>query len=187
MKGTILVTRARRIGIYPGSFNPLHEGHIAFAKKAMQELSLDEVVFLPEAQPRSKHSISPLKKRLRQIQHVIYNERSLSVLTIRDETFSVETTLPELREMFTTEVIYLLVGSDVAKFVHTWPHVDKLCKEVTFVVGLRGDDTQQEVDSLLGSIGARYHIFESDYPHLASSKITGLSRAAGRLLVDFSS
>ncbi|HEU5121705.1 MAG TPA: adenylyltransferase/cytidyltransferase family protein, partial [Candidatus Saccharimonadales bacterium] len=54
----------RRIGIYSGTFDPVHYGHIAFAASAIRACNLDEVVFLPEPQPRYKAGVTDIAHRL---------------------------------------------------------------------------------------------------------------------------
>jgi cytidyltransferase-like protein len=49
----------KHIGIYPGSFDPVHEGHFAFAKAALETGRLDTVIFLPEMKPRGKPQVTP--------------------------------------------------------------------------------------------------------------------------------
>ncbi|CAN5784027.1 nicotinate-nucleotide adenylyltransferase [soil metagenome] len=50
------VTRPRRIGLFGGAFDPVHDAHLALARAAMDQLTLDEVIWIPTGQPWYKNS-----------------------------------------------------------------------------------------------------------------------------------
>ena len=57
----------KRIGIFAGTFDPVHKGHISFALQAIEAAGLDEVVFLPEPRPRHKQSVTDQSHRIAMI------------------------------------------------------------------------------------------------------------------------
>ena len=62
--------RAKRIGIFGGTFNPIHHGHLRAAEEVREALDLERVVFVPSAQPPHKHDhagdpMAPAAERLR--------------------------------------------------------------------------------------------------------------------------
>jgi nicotinate-nucleotide adenylyltransferase len=50
----------KKIGIFAGTFDPIHEGHVAFAQAVLADLSLDKIYFLPERQPRRKTNVGKI-------------------------------------------------------------------------------------------------------------------------------
>ena len=54
-----------RIGVMGGTFNPIHEGHLAMARAAMVSAKLDRVLFLPDSVPPHKTGIAPAEDRWR--------------------------------------------------------------------------------------------------------------------------
>ncbi|HSX00592.1 MAG TPA: adenylyltransferase/cytidyltransferase family protein, partial [Patescibacteria group bacterium] len=82
------------IGIYSGTFDPIHVGHIAFAKEVARELTLDTVIFLPEQRPRGKQRVTDIHHRVELIKQSIQNDNQLQILSLPMQQFTVAETLP---------------------------------------------------------------------------------------------
>lgn len=160
----------KAVGIYSGIFDPIHHGHISFAQKALQELGLDKVYFLPEAKPRRKADASDIRHRLNMVWLALREERGLELLQLEHPTFSVAETLPWLEERFKDAKLHLLMGTDLFKDVHQWPGFEQLKSKVNFVVGQRaGEDSSQ--------IPIDHQPITASLSDLASSNVRGLSQA----------
>lgn len=133
-----------RIGIFPGSFDPIHEGHLAFALKAL-ESGIDTVYFAPEQEPRKKPNVSDINKRKREIDQEIAGKENLRIITLDQKIFSVEETLPELNKLFPKDELFLLVGDDVLSNMNQWEKLEKLSKGVELVVATRSY-SEKEID-----------------------------------------
>ncbi len=72
----------KKIGIYYGSFDPIHHGHLAVARLAGEKLELAEVFLLPNITPSHKPNITPFVHRYLMVKRVLQNEPKLSVLPI---------------------------------------------------------------------------------------------------------
>ncbi len=165
------------IGIFPGTFDPVHEGHIAFALAVARDCGLDEVIFVPEHSPRGKTNVSTLPERITRIEKQIKTHPNLRVAELESRQFTVAETLPELRRLFDGELT-LLIGSDVAAKLHLWPDLDQLLGEVRLAIGLRGEHTADEVRQTLSKLKAGGAIIETPHKQLSSSQIRlKLSRA----------
>lgn len=166
------------VGIYPGSFDPVHEGHLAFARAALSAGELDEVVFLPEMKPRGKPQISPLAVRIRALKAKTAQYQRLQVMSLPIERFTVADTLAVLQSKFKDARLVLLVGSDIVDtFQYRWPGIDTLLHSVDLIIGLRDSHTAQDIAKLVADLEAElkfqidYSIIITPYAHLASSKI----------------
>lgn len=162
-----------RIGIYPGTFDPVHAGHIAFATAALLECQLDEVVFLPEKTPRGKQNVTATAHRVALLEKAIENTAGLRVAALASERFTVKQTLPELRALFGDAELTLLLGSDVALSLPYWPDVDVLLQEMQIAVGMRAGDSRQEIIEILRftKSPATYTVIETEHPHFTSSQV----------------
>ena len=139
----------KRIGIFSGIFDPVHGGHLAFALKAIQAASLDRVYFLPELKPRRKIHPTHFVHRLELIRIATKSYEKLEVLELPDRTFSAHKTLPRLRKIFPNDELWLLVGSDLAHYLPSWPHIDVLLSDMKLIVGMRPPDTPEKAQKYL--------------------------------------
>lgn len=151
--------KKRRIGIYPGTFDPIHSGHVALAVAAKQLCNLDEVVFLPELRPRSKHNATDIKHRIAMINKALRDLGGLSVERLQSEQFTVKHTLPELQALFADNSLFMLLGSDTARrLLHQWDDLDMLLESIELVVGLRTGDSPFEISAIMGELESQYGI-----------------------------
>ena len=166
-----------RIGLYPGTFDPIHSGHIAFAQAALAQCSLDEVIFIPEHTPWRKQTVTSLHHRYALIEKAIQGLPGLRVMQLDTKQFTVEKTLPELKRLFNDASLTLLMGSDVAKGLHHWEGLSELLQQVSLAIGLRGDDTAETIAALLPP-QANYDLVQTEQGHIASSQVRKGSRAS---------
>src|SRR5258708_1287895 len=89
----------KKIPIFAGTFDPVHEGHLAFAQAALEE-GLEKVMFLVEPRPRRKQGVRALEHRTAMVQLAIADEPQLSTIVLEQARFSVNETLPVLRARF---------------------------------------------------------------------------------------
>lgn len=166
------------IGIYSGTFDPIHPGHIAFAEEAMRACCLDEVVFLPEQNPRGKNNVTDMIHRVALIQRATATIPGLRVMQLASERFTVRQTLPELRRIFSVSHLTFLVGSDVVRtFLYRWEGLDMLLGEVSFAIGLRANDSPEEMIDIMTQLShdynnpANYTLISTSEADLASSQL----------------
>lgn len=176
----------RRIGIYPGTFDPVHAGHVAFARAALSDCQLDEVIFLPEKQPRGKQNVTDISHRIALLQKVAEDTPRLSVATPPSSQFTVRQTLPEIRALFKNAELALLVGSDVVHSFPYWPDFEVLAREISLVIGMRDGNSRQEVEGMLQTIAQplEYTLVETNFSDLASSRVRNGAAAGLSASVD---
>jgi nicotinate-nucleotide adenylyltransferase len=132
----------KKVGIYSGSFDPVHVGHIGFALKARDQLDLDVVVFIPEETPRSHDQLAPFADRLAMLSIATQAHTSLMVDTLSDKQFTIARSLPEVGRHYPDAKLFMLMGSDVVGTLSgRWPGLTELLEHVEFIVGLRNSDT----------------------------------------------
>ncbi|QQG50981.1 MAG: adenylyltransferase/cytidyltransferase family protein [Candidatus Saccharibacteria bacterium] len=174
----------RRIGIYPGTFDPVHDGHIAFCLEARKVCGLDTVYLLPEANPRGKRDVTDQQERIRLLGEVVEKHSPLQLVTVSSPQFTVAETLPELEREFAGDELTFLIGSDVARSLYLWTDLKSLLSKSSLIVGLRGLDTQQEVHRMIREaerahgIFANYEIIVTKHPFVSSSQIRALKASS---------
>jgi nicotinate-nucleotide adenylyltransferase len=166
------------VGIYSGTFDPVHEGHLDFCLEAIKSCELDVVYMIPEANPRGKANAADLSERIDWLQEATKNYPFIKVMRLESERFTVGETLPELRQLFGDVKMKLLIGSDVARNLYLWEDLPVLLNDVSLVVGVRGKDTADDVEVMMRRAGERnsvkYEVVKTRYPHVSSTKIRGI-------------
>ena len=167
-----------RIGIYSGTFDPVHAGHIAFALQAASAAGLNRVYFVPERAPRGKRHVTHYAHRVAMIRRATRPYTQLDVLELEDKTFSVAHTLPRLRRDFPQSELVYLCGSDVIAHMAQWPHVARFLQQVELCVGRRGNETQLSIEQMLKTLPPplRVTFFDSHAPAVSSSQVRAALR-----------
>jgi len=135
-------TRARRVGVMGGSFNPIHIGHLVTADEARHSFDLDEVVFVPAGHPWQKdvHDVAPAEHR-----HMM-----CVIATSQDPTFRVSRieidrpgptytldTLRALKEERPLDELFFITGADAILQILTWRDPEAVLREARFIAATR--------------------------------------------------
>lgn len=172
----------KKIGIYSGTFDPVHEGHISFALETAKKAGLDKVFFLPEPRPRRKQGVKALEHRVEMVKLAIKDYKNLGVIVLEQARFTPHETLPVLQARFEGAELYMLMGEDMLDHLADWPHVDELVSGVSFIIGLRKRHSQ-EVEEIISSmmktraLQLQYRLVETSNSKISSSTVrTALRR-----------
>lgn len=139
-----------RIGVFGGTFDPIHVGHLTVASAAMHELGLDQVLFVVAHRPWQKvgtRSIAPSELRLAMVEAATNHRDDFLASSIEIDrggssyTFD---TISSLREADDSADYVLIVGSDVVADLNTWHRHDELRELVTLAVIDRPGDVGAE-------------------------------------------
>ena len=169
----------KRIGIYSGTFDPVHAGHIAFALQAMERAGLDKLYFLPERRPRHKKGVEHFAHRVAMLKQALQPHPRFDVLELDDVSFSVVRTLPKLQRQFQGNQLVFLFGSDAITGLPAWPQADRLLKQTELVIACRWQDDKPAIQDLMNSwrIAPRKHIIINSYaPEVSSGNVRSALR-----------
>ncbi len=129
----------KKIGIFGGSFDPVHHGHLILAREARETLPLDTLLFMPAAQSPHKTERVPASAELRweMLSAALAGEPGLAASRLELErpppSYSVETVEQLHAEMPEAE-LFFLVGEDNLPALPSWQRFDDLRRLVQFVV-----------------------------------------------------
>lgn len=132
-----------RVGIFGGSFDPVHLAHVALARLALAELGLDRLLWVPAGQPWQKErALTPAPHREAMVRLAIEDEPrfALSRLEIerRGPSFTVDT-VRELAAAHPGTRWYLVIGQDQYASFHTWHDWQALLGLATLAIANRPD------------------------------------------------
>ena len=133
--------KKRRIGLFGGTFDPPHLGHLAAALAARDQLQLDIVLFVVANDPWQKTGagleITLAKHRLEMTELVVSEFEGLEVddseIRRGGPTYT-SVTLKEMKALFPEAELFLLVGGDVARELNTWKDSDYIQENAVMVV-----------------------------------------------------
>ena len=180
-----------KIGIYPGAFDPVHNGHVAFAIASAKRYGLDRVYFLPEPRPRHKQGVKALEHRVAMLEFATKHDESLGVIQLDQQRFTILETWPIITARFEGAQLFMLLGSDVARRLTSWPHIQEFSHTLPhFIIGARDADIQlvhEVMDVLQQTKGMRvaYDIFETEHQQYNSTRIrAGLRKGHKMIEID---
>ena len=131
----------KRIGLFGGSFDPVHLAHLALARQALDQLQLDELRWVPVGHAWQKsRAMTPAAQRDAMLRLAIEGEPRFVLERCELQRAGPSYTLDTLRELQAAThgaKWYLLIGQDQYRNLHTWHGVDELLQRVTLAVALR--------------------------------------------------
>ncbi len=139
-----------KIGILGGTFDPVHLGHLALARSAQSQFSLDQVLFIPVYAPPHKRDVPPrasAKDRYEMVLLAINDEPFFGVsdLEIKRKGISYTSdTIAELEKQYPQAVFYLILGEDAFEGIDTWHKAQEIKKKVRFLVAQRNPNDEKE-------------------------------------------
>ena len=134
-----------KIGIYGGTFNPIHTGHIHAAKQAMQSLGLDKLLMIPDriAPHKEIPSGSPTpQQRMDMLRLAVEGEPGIETSDIelkREGPSYSYLTVEALHREYPDAELYLLMGTDMFLSFHTWKNPERITAYAKLAVMYRGE------------------------------------------------
>lgn len=141
-----------RVGVFGGTFDPIHTGHLISAQAALEELKLDRVLFVPAALSPHKTNIPPsvsARSRVEMMELAIRDDPRFSIddreLLRSGPSYTIETMRSLLGDYPGVRFIYL-IGADHLRQLATWHEISELKNLVDFAVFARslGDEAPED-------------------------------------------
>lgn len=150
---TKLKTKKNKIGLFGGTFNPVHYGHLKMADEARKQFKLDVVYFIPNGNPpHRKKNLLSAKKRYELVKSAIKGNKYFEVLDIEIKKKKPSYTIDTVKELILSwrvfssllpfspsPVLFFLIGQDAFEQLETWHKSEDLVKLVIFIVFPRGE------------------------------------------------
>ena len=142
------------VGLFGGSFDPIHRGHVAPVRAAREALGLDRVVYLPTALPphKPKRDFAPAHARWAMVELALLDEEGLYAsafeLTLGRPAYTVET-VEAFQEAHPGVRFHLVIGGDSLAEITTWRRWEDLVARVPLVVLVRPGWALDEVRASL--------------------------------------
>ncbi|MDE6424568.1 MAG: nicotinate (nicotinamide) nucleotide adenylyltransferase [Ruminococcus sp.] len=158
-----------KIGIYGGSFNPVHNGHIHLAKTVMKDFGLDNIFFVPSriSPHRSSEEYISGTDRLEMLRLACSGNEKFHVsdyeLKQNRVSYSIYT-VEHFRRKFPHDYLFLLAGSDMLLTFDKWYCFEKILSYVTLCVVSRNENELDELRKKARELSPEGKIFISPAP-----------------------
>lgn len=151
-----------RIGIFGGSFNPPHEGHVLAAREFYDQLELDKLLIIPAGDPPHKtlSANSPTAmQRLEMTRLAVLDLENTEVLDLeikREGRSYTADTVEILRQSYPNDEMFLLMGTDMFYSFASWYQPERITKEVTVAVVHRDADSPAKLKNCAADLEKRF-------------------------------
>lgn len=169
------MTTKRKIGVFGGTFNPIHIGHLITAEAVREEYGLEKIIFIPAAEPPHKRFgvVSAEHRYNMTALAIMYNPYfCLSDIEMRRKGYSYTIdTIKHLRSEYGEETeFYFIAGTDTIHDLPNWRFIDELLELCHFVGATRPDGSKiiNSVIEYFGEIGEK-NIHRLETPELEIS------------------
>ncbi len=171
-----------RLGVFGGSFDPVHFGHLLLAETCREQCRLDSVWFVPAATPphKQQETLSSPRQRLEMLQLATAGHSSFQVSTIELDRGGVSYTVDTLETIAQENeraTLFFLMGADSLADFHTWREPDRICELAVPLVFRRAGELLPDL-SLLGRFASperieqiRQHAVETPLVELSSTDV----------------
>ena len=141
-----------KIGLFGGTYDPIHVGHIEIANKAMDELNLDTIYFIPTGKSYFKENVLSSDIRLNMVKSAIDSNDKFKIsdceIKRTGNTYSIDT-VKLFRKQFPDDELFFIMGMDSFRLFHKWKSYKDILELATLVVAprtkTRSDNTQDGI------------------------------------------
>lgn len=130
-----------RLGLYGGTFDPIHNGHLAVARAALAAIELDRMLLIPNRLPPHKQALTgaSYEQRLAMVQLAVARDARLEASDVENKegkSYTIQT-LHRLRNAYGDARFFFLIGADAFAEVLTWYRVEEVFAMTEFIVASR--------------------------------------------------
>lgn len=169
----------KKYGIFGGSFNPIHYGHLMICEYIKEEMGLDKVIFIPTGNPPHKEIGVSAEDRYEMVRLAISPNPDFEISDIETTrvnlSYTVDT-IRELKKIYKEEKLYFLIGLDSLFQLKTWKKIGDLSQEIEFVVALRPgyinkEEINREIDFLRENFGTKINLIKTPLYEISSTDL----------------
>lgn len=152
----------KKIGILGGSFDPIHNGHLAIAESAYRDFHLDEVWLIPAGHSPNKDEDKMTSAAVRAEMTALAAQNiphfKLSTYEIDKEgTSYTYLTLSDFKEQYPDTDFYFIMGADSLDYFDAWRHPEIICQKAIILVAVRDDMDLDDINEKIEHIKMQFH------------------------------
>jgi nicotinate-nucleotide adenylyltransferase len=171
-----------RLGVFGGTFDPVHTGHLILAEQCREQGQLDQVLFVPAARPPHKQEmpLTPFHQRVEMLELAIAGQPAFHIEELEKDrpgpSFTVHT-LEALHRQHPGSEFFLLLGSDTLHDLKHWYQPERIAELAGLLVVLRPDwpaFSERELANALklpDRVAPRFHLVQTPLVDISSRDI----------------
>lgn len=166
----------KRIGIFTGTFDPVHIAHVESCLVAYSVLNLKRVLIIIEKSPKRKNNVTKYKHRFEMLDQSLQPYPSLQLVDIGEDNVTVRNCLELLHDQYPQHEYWYIAGSDMLEHLPKWPGVDTLLSKFNLCIFLKTNNDEPRVKNQLAKLriqhpGLNYKILPAVYSEVSSSNV----------------
>lgn len=170
-----------KIGMFGGSFNPIHIGHIQLANAFTENLALDKLLIIPTCVSPHKisNNMASAEQRLEMCRIAFKNNPNFEVSDIeiqRGGTSYTYLTIQKISEIYKNDELFLITGADMFMSIHTWKHPEIIFSLAVICTVPRNNDNIENLEKqseYLKTLGAKTKLLDINVITVSSTEIRG--------------
>lgn len=164
--------KSRRIGLFSGTFDPIHVGHVEVCLVALGACGLDEVLVMIEKNPHRKEKVTDYAHRKKMTELVLADFTAIQQFESAYDNITFENTLPELNDTYNKADFCLIIGSDMLEHLADWPAADVWLPQLELCVVLRTNQEKSNATKRIKSLNIKnYKILPAVLSPVSSSVV----------------
>jgi len=175
----------QKLGIFLGTFDPIHNGHMHIARSVIQSIGLDSVIIVPsyESPHKGESVCSSAKERMTMCKLACYGENLIIASDIEIKNKLEGYSLKKIDMIATSNPqskLYYIIGSDAYLSIMGWLNLEKLISRVAFCVVVRDNNDTYKVEEIkheLELLGGETCICSFDTLDISSTNIRKIIRS----------
>jgi nicotinate-nucleotide adenylyltransferase len=180
-----LHTSTHHIGLFGGTFDPIHYGHLVIAEEVRARLNLTEMIFIPAGQPPHKSSQirTPAHHRLAMVQLAIASNPHFSISRVEVDrqgpSYLVDTLRILRQHLGEQTALSFVIGWDSLADFHTWYDPDGILKQLTYLVAVQrpgyvdNDRYNKQLEARLPGLARRLRVISAPQLEISSTDLRG--------------
>ena len=146
-----------KTGIFGGTFNPVHKGHIMLAEYCMDSVGLDRIIMIPTAVPPHKisNNLASENDRLNMCKLACRGKENFFVSDIeikrQGKSYTYET-LTQLKEIYPDDHLYTIMGADMFLTLDRWKNPEIIFEKSSIITIPRDEENKHELENFYNKV-----------------------------------
>ena len=146
-----------KTGVFGGTFNPVHKGHIMLAEYCMESVGLDRIIMIPTAVPPHKisNNLASENDRLNMCKLACRGKENFFVSDIeikrQGKSYTYET-LTQLKEIYPDDHLYTIMGADMFLTLDRWKNPEIIFEKSSIITIPRDEENKHELENFYNKV-----------------------------------